>query len=33
VAESEQVRLEQWRHRSWWLRVQERLARLGAYWL
>jgi cardiolipin synthase A/B len=33
VAESEQVMLEQWRHRSWWLRVQERLARLGAYWL
>ena len=33
VAESEQVLLAQWRHRSWWLRLKERFARIGAYWL
>lgn len=33
MAESEQILLEQWRHRSWWLRIKERVARLGAYWL
>jgi cardiolipin synthase A/B len=33
LAESEEILLEQWRHRSWLLKVQERFARLGAYWL
>lgn len=33
LAESEQILLSEWRRRSWWLRVKERLARLGAYWL
>jgi cardiolipin synthase A/B len=33
VAESEQILLEEWRRRSWWLRIKERFARLGAYWL
>lgn len=33
VAESEQILLADWRRRSLWLRIKERLARLGAYWL
>lgn len=33
LAESEQILLAEWRHRSWWLRIRERFARLGAYWL
>jgi cardiolipin synthase A/B len=33
VAESEQILLAEWRRRSWWLRIKERFARLGAYWL
>lgn len=33
LAESEQVLLSEWRRRSLWLRVKERLARFGAYWL
>jgi cardiolipin synthase A/B len=31
--ESEAIVLAAWRHRSWWLRVKESVARLGAYWL
>ena len=33
VADSEQILLPQWRRRSLWLRIKERFARLGAYWL
>jgi cardiolipin synthase A/B len=33
VAESEQILLEEWKRRSWWMRIKERFARLGAYWL
>jgi len=33
LAESERILLKQWRRRSLWLRVKERVARLGAYWL
>lgn len=33
VAESEQILLAEWRRRSLWLRIKERIARLGAYWL
>jgi cardiolipin synthase A/B len=33
VAESEQILLAEWQRRSWWLRIKERIARLGAYWL
>lgn len=33
LAESEQIQLGEWRRRSLWLRLKERLARLGAYWL
>lgn len=33
VAESEQILLAEWRRRSLWLRIKERFARLGAYWL
>ena len=33
VAESEQIMLKQWKRRSWLLRIKERAARLGAYWL
>jgi cardiolipin synthase A/B len=33
LAESEQVVLSEWRRRSVWLRVKERVARFGAYWL
>jgi cardiolipin synthase len=33
LAESEQILLGEWRRRSWWLRIKERVARLGAYWL
>lgn len=33
LAESEQILLEEWRRRSWLLKVQERVARLGAYLL
>ena len=31
--ESEAITLEQWQHRSWMLRLKERTARIGAYWL
>ena len=31
--ESEQILLGEWRRRSLWLRIKERVARLGAYWL
>jgi hypothetical protein len=33
VAESEQILLPEWRRRSWWLRIKEGVARIGAYWL
>ena len=33
LAESDQILLKEWRQRSLWLRVKERTARLGAYWL
>jgi len=33
LAESEEILLKEWRRRSVWLRVKERVARLGAYWL
>ncbi len=33
LAESDVITLERWRHRSWMLRLKERMARLGAYWL
>ena len=33
VAESKQILPGEWRRRSWWLRIQEGVARLGAYWL
>lgn len=33
LAESEQILLKQWQRRSLWLRIKERVARLGAYWL
>jgi cardiolipin synthase A/B len=33
LAESEQILLGQWQRRSWLLRIKERVARLGAYWL
>lgn len=33
VAQSNEVVLEKWRHRSWMMRLKERIARIGAYWL
>ncbi len=33
LTESEQITLDQWRHRSLILRFKERMARIGAYWL
>lgn len=33
LAQSDAIELSQWRHRSWLLRLQERTARIGAYWL
>jgi cardiolipin synthase len=33
LAESEQILLKEWRRRSWWLRIKERVARIGAYYL
>jgi cardiolipin synthase A/B len=33
LAESEQILLADWQRRSWRLRIKERVARLGAYWL
>jgi cardiolipin synthase A/B len=33
LAESEQILLGEWRRRSLWLRVKERVARIGAYYL
>lgn len=33
LKESEAITLEKWRHRSWMLRLKERAARIGAYWL
>jgi cardiolipin synthase len=33
LKESEEIALNQWQRRSWLLRLKERTARLGAYWL
>jgi len=33
LTESEEITLDQWRHRSWILRFKEQMARIGAYWL
>jgi cardiolipin synthase len=33
IKESDPIELEKWRHRSWLLRLKERMARMGAYWL
>ncbi|MFU8822521.1 MAG: phospholipase D-like domain-containing protein [Gammaproteobacteria bacterium] len=33
LAESEQILLKDWRRRSLWLRIKERVARIGAYYL
>jgi cardiolipin synthase len=33
LAESDEILLEQWKRRPWALRVKERMARLGAYWM
>jgi len=33
LAESESISLDRWRHRSLFLRLKERMARIGAYWL
>jgi cardiolipin synthase len=33
LAESDEITLEQWKRRPWTLRVRERIARIGAYWL
>ena len=33
LTESDAITLDQWRHRSWMLRLKERMARIGAYWL
>ena len=33
LQESDAIDLAEWRHRSWLLRLKERMARLGAYWL
>lgn len=33
MKESDAIELDKWRHRSWSLRLKERMARIGAYWL
>ena len=33
LAQSDAITLDQWKHRSWMLRFQEQMARIGAYWL
>jgi cardiolipin synthase len=33
LKESKAIALEEWKHRSWMLRLKEQMARLGAYWL
>jgi len=33
LKESQEITLDQWKHRSWMLRLKEQMARLGAYWL
>jgi cardiolipin synthase len=33
MRESDAVDLQKWRHRSWTLRLKERMARIAAYWL
>jgi cardiolipin synthase len=33
LTESDAIALDSWQHRSWMLRLKERMARIGAYWL
>jgi cardiolipin synthase len=33
LTESDAITLDRWQHRSWMLRLKERMARIGAYWL
>jgi cardiolipin synthase len=33
LTESNVIELKQWQHRSWFSRIKERTARIGAYWL
>jgi cardiolipin synthase len=33
LTESDAIALDSWRHRSWMLRLKERMGRIGAYWL
>jgi cardiolipin synthase len=33
INESNAIALDKWRHRSWFSRIKERTARIGAYWL
>jgi len=33
LLESDAILLPEWKHRSWWLRLKEQTARIGAYWL
>lgn len=33
LEQSHEIVLDQWRRRSWWMRIKERAARFGAYWL
>ena len=33
LAESDEITLEQWERRPWPMRIKERIARLGAYWM
>jgi len=33
LTESDAIELDKWQHRSWMLRLKERMARIGAYWL
>jgi cardiolipin synthase len=33
IIESNAIELKQWQHRSWFSRIKERTARIGAYWL
>jgi cardiolipin synthase len=33
ITESNAIELKQWKHRSWFSRIKERTARIGAYWL
>jgi hypothetical protein len=33
LTESDAIARDPWQHRSWMLRLKERTARIGAYWL